>query len=283
MALEFYKRRFRKPGKKLQYFLAFTALLLVLASVLCWGIIRYQFEKMQEPESSNPDNSVALPETTFTAADKGNLLFVVNGDADTHFYWLQSDPARRAAYLTTLPQNLIIDGEATLIDVYRKSGAPRAASALRSTLEIGDIHYMTVTAANAEKWYQNHKDALLFTTTQNISLRDTVIKAGAHPLTATQATELLQTNDHGGTVLATTINQYMRADCSVVAEFAALANLVHTDLRIGDLNGYREALTMLTKNNTGSLCTQLSLPTQTTNGKCRLASNARAELACLYE
>ncbi len=287
MALEFRKRRFRKPSKKTQYFLAFAALLLVLTLVALWGLIRFKLGEMHNGNSSD-DSSTSLPEISYTADDKGNLLCIVTDEENDRFFLVQSDPARKSIHLMAIPRMLTIKNEQTLTALYRKNGAASVANALADVLQLSIKHHLTISTDNVEKWATRLDSGLNFSLKNTVTYTDEnnaaiPLSAGQHTLTAAQISHLLLNDNCGTDIFVAIINQYMTNAIHLPTEFAALSNLVQTDLRIGDFNDYREILSYLAENNDGALCKKLSLPTKRIKNRIVPDTSILKKCAVLYE
>ena len=219
MALEFYKRRFRMPSKKMQYSLAFTALLLVLAAVIGWMLIRHKLSLIgNEDDVSDPSSSTITAEQ-YSADDEAHLLVILTDESITRFILIHTDPANAAITVTAIPNNAAISEGQSLSALYQKTGGARAVSAVASALNVPVRHYMAISADNTEKWCGRLENELTVTLTSPLSypIADGTLSqltVGEHTLNAVQTASLLSytgTPDHAAAnIVATMLRQYLR-------------------------------------------------------------------------
>ncbi len=287
MALEFRKRRFHKPGKKMQYFLAFTALLTALVLVIGWGIVRHKLGERQVDSSSDEESSTV--NTPYTTADNSHVLLILTDRETTRYLFLQASPAHKAIYAMPIPGELTVKDDTTVDSLYRKVGAADTVKALAASLQLPLTHHVTLTVKNAEKWCVALEHGVDFTLQEAVNYQTTddipaTLLSGDHKLTATQIPSLaLQSDTLYADMVAAILNQYLHKKRHLSTDFSRLADLAQTDLRIGDFTDYQTALDYLKTQNTGSLCRILTLPTQTDGGKIRINLAALKETAPLYQ
>lgn len=261
MALEFYKRRFRIPSKRMQYVLAFSALLLVLALLFSWMMIRHKISEMQEHNASSDDSSSVVSADAYTAEDEGHLLLIVSGGDTTKFILVNTDPANNAIRVTAVAEDAVTSDNLTLTPLYQKNGAARIVSLLASAADIPLRHYAAVTTANAERWFSRFEGGVNIMLSETISLGtkengdQQQFDAGEHALNAVTATELLIHDEQiGAQVIAAMLKQYFREGRNLSSDFSYLANIAQTSLRIGDFNDYRSRLVYLAEQNSLDNC-----------------------------
>ena len=262
MALEFYKRRFRKPSKRMQYILAFTALLLAMAMAFSWMMIRHQLEQAREETSSNDSSAVST--VTYTAEDTADLLVIVSDDETARFILVHADPANKAVRVINLPEDIITADGLTLTALYQKCGSAYIVSQLAANTGRPLRHYLTVSRADVEKWFARLGNDLTVTLKEDMVILDdsstqNALTAGEHTLNAKQATALIFQNK-GDEIIAAMLRQYLQNKRNLHGDFSYLANLSHTSIRIGDFNSYRDKLEYLAEQNSEQTC---SITTQT--------------------
>lgn len=263
MALEFYKRRFRKPGKKMQYFLAFTALLLAILAVTTWMYVRHRLSLIGS-EDGEDDLSSTVSAEQYTAEDKAGLLVVFTGDEQMRFVLITTDPANAAVTVTAIPDDTATGNDTTLSALYQKHGGARAVSAVATLSKQPVKHYLSISADNAEKWFNRLENGLTVTLSSPLSYpaadgSPTTLSAGEHTLNAVQITALLsyaETPEQAcAELLAAMLQQYLRTGRNLTSDFSFLANATQTNLRIGDFTAYRDALSYLATKNDEGVCT----------------------------
>ncbi len=285
MAFAFRRKLFRKPNKQMHYFLAFAALLLVLLLVGCWAVIRHNRENALEDNADASSSNAA--ETAFTIADKGHLLCIIADAHNTRFFLLQGDPAQNAVYCTPIPPQLTMTNGKPLIATYNESGAAHTTAILADMLSLPLKQYVTATPKSAAKWLARAQDGIPLTLAAPViyTAEDSVkttIPAGHLVASATQAAMLLHHSDEtGAQVFVSLLNQYLRENRHITADFSALCNLTKTNLRIDNLTAYRNALSHLATVNEGAICTTIPLPTKTSDGKLIL-DNHTLKRTALY-
>ncbi len=258
MALEFYKRRFRVPSKRMQYILAFSALLLVLVLLFCWMMIHHKLDERQENNASSDNPSSVISADAFTAEDEGHLLLIVGDEDATRFILVNTDPANSAIRVTAVAEDAITSDGMTLTPLYQKSGAARIVSLLASAADIPLRHYAAVSKTNTERWFSRFDGAINMTLSETITFCVTEngekqqLEAGEHTLAAATATELILYADGqiGAQVIAAMLGQYLQEGRYLPTDFSYLANIAQTSLRIGDFNDYRSCLEHLAAQNT---------------------------------
>ncbi len=262
MALEFYKRRFRMPSKRMQYVLAFTALLLALALVFCWMMIRHKMDEMQDGASSD-DASPNVSTITYTTEDEAHLLLIVEEENTARYILVHADPANSAICVTGVPENAITVDGLSLTPLYQKHGAAYVVNQLAGLTDRPLRHYAAITRANAEKWFARLGNDLMLTLEEDVVLADensaqTTLTAGEHTLNAPQTTAVLchpaAAEKLRAEVIAAMLRQYLQSGRNLSADFSYLANMAQTDLRIGDFTGYRDRLVYLAEQNSSGSC-----------------------------
>lgn len=262
MALEFYKRRFRVPSKKMQYILAITALLLACALVFCWMIIRHKAEKARENSAASDDASSVVSAPVYTKEDEGHLLLIISSEETARFILLHSDPANNSISVTTVSETAVSDNGLTLTPLYRKHGATRVAELLAKAENIPLKHYAAVSDSSAQRWFARFENGITLTLDAPITLpaqegEETLeFDAGEQLLNATEATALLtRGDDHvAAKVIAAMLRQYLYKERYLASDFAYLANIAQTSLRIGDFTDYQDRLDYLAEQNSLGRC-----------------------------
>ncbi len=263
MALEFYERRFRKPSKKMQYFLAFTALLLAICLVVVWMFVRHKLSLIDSGNTES-DTSSAIISELYTAEDEAGLLIVYTDVDVTRFIHVHTDPANAAVTVTAVPDDTPTDDGLTLSSLYQKHGGARAAEAVAARINKPTKHYLSLSADKAEKWFNRLENGLNFTTTAALKFSaadgsTSTLPVGEHTLGAVQITALLsyaETPDQVcADLLTAMLQQYLRTERHLASDFSFLANIGQTSLRIGDFNAYRDALCHLAVKNSEGACT----------------------------
>ncbi len=262
MALEFYKRRIRVPSKRMQYILAFSALLLVLALLFCWMTIRHKLDERQQNSTSSDNSSSAISADAFTADDEGYLLLIIGDEDVTRFILVNADPANNAIRVTAVAEDAVTSDGMTLTPLYQKNGAARVVSLLASAADIPLRHYAAVSTANTERWFSRFEGGINMTLPESVTLGtheegdDQVFEAGEHTLGSGAATDLLIKADGqvGVQVITAMLGQYLREGRYLSSDFSFLANIAQTSLRIGDFNDYRSCLEHLANQNTQGNC-----------------------------
>ena len=268
MPLYFTKPRRWPPSRPVQFILAFLALLVTMALLVLWLFIGYQNAK--EPSKTESTESSA---PTDTIAETGNLLLIINEKEHEQFVLIQAAPAAGKMTAVPIPSHLEVNGGTTLAKVLQKQGSPRAKEALADTLGLPIKQYITLSAKNAESYFNYLDDGIGLTLRENVDYTDANgakvhLSAGDKTLTAAQAAVLLQyadwENPNNGQKIAadltvSILNRYLTANRSMEGHFAALANVAKTDLRIDDFNAYRSTLAHLAEANDGSLCRLITL------------------------
>ncbi len=262
MALEFYKRRFRMPGKKMQYVLAFTALLLAMVLAFCWMLIRHKMDEARNPVSSDDASSATQP-VVYTAEDDAHLLLIIDSGDEMQFFLTHASPADNAIRVTAIPDNAIVNDKLTLSALYRKHGSAYIVQQLAAKTNRPLRHYIAISKDNAEKWFARLGNDLTMTLHSDVVMASgngtqTTLMAGEHALTAPQATALLcqssLSDELHADVIVSMLRQYLHSGRNLAADFSYLGNMTQTSLRIGDFYSYRDRLTYLAEQNSNGRC-----------------------------
>lgn len=281
MALEFRKRRFHKPSKKMQYALAVIALLLVLCLVFSWMMIRHKLDQMHTA-SSSPDDSSAVSKIEYSQEEKSNALLIYHTDETVRFMLVQADPAAKGIHLASISEEITL-GDSTLSEIYKKEGAVQVTNALADALDLPLRHYISMSDSKAVSWFSRLENGVEITLPEKIEYTENVVShtlpKGKQVLDASQIKAVLGYTDWndrarfdrvGVEIIAAMLNQYMDSDRNLTADFSQLANLVQTSLRIGDFNDSKAMLTYLAEQNDGNFCQIYNLPIKEKNGEFSL-------------
>lgn len=262
MALEFYKRRFRLPSKKMQYVLAIAALLIACALVFCWMIIRHKTKEARENNTSSNDTSSVVSTSAYTEEDEGYLLLIINSEETSRFMLVHSDPANIKIGVTTIDENTVCENDLTLTPLYRKFGAVKVTEALAKAEEIPLKHYAVVSESATQRWFARFEGGITLVVDYAITIpaeegqEPLNFNAGEQLVNATEATALLTRADDfiAARVIAGMLKQYLHEKRYLPTDFSYLANIAQTSLRIGDFNDYHTCLTYLAKQNSLGNC-----------------------------
>ncbi|MBQ8684240.1 MAG: hypothetical protein IJ518_06980 [Clostridia bacterium] len=274
----FRSRRQEAISRRIKVAVAVAALLLALAVLGAWLTTRYYLSgAANRPESSAPSST---PTEEITAETATTLLIL--GDAGKeHFLLVQFAPADRQGYVAAVPATLDAGNGQTIAITVQKNGYPRVKQAIQNTLQLPLSHYIAADTKAVEEYMNYLEGGLTFTLPEEVTYTDengltTHLSAGQRQLTAGQVGLLLRyegwsSTPVGHTVVAQLVeailNQYMTPNHRFDGDFAALSNLVQTDIRIDHYNAYRTALqAMGDANNAGSLIQVVSIVGATESG-----------------
>ena len=256
MALEFYKRRFRKPGKKMQYFLAFTVLLLALGIVALWVYVEHKMSLNNEGSESAPSSTIA--ETPYTANDEAYLLLIGTDDTQARFFLIHADPANAAIAVST-----ITDNQGSLNTLYQKSGAAQVVSHIASSLHVPLKHHMVLSAESIVKCGARLEDGvnvtlsapLIYTQSDGSTMQ---LPVGEQNLNAQQLAAIIPHVDTpdltAADVIVAILRRYLRTGRHLPTDVDTLFNNTQTSLRIDNFREYQDALAHLAAKNAEGLC-----------------------------
>lgn len=277
MALEFYKRRFRVPSKKMQYVLAITALLLACALVISWMVIRHKAEEARENSSSTNDASSVVSAPAYTDEDAGYLLLIIHNEDTARFILVHSDPANNKINVSTIDENSVSENDLSLTPLYHKFGAPKVAELLAKTENIPLRHYAAVSDSAAQRWFARFEGGITVMVDSAITIpaqkeeQPLEFEAGEQIVNATEATTLLTRADDftAARVITGMLKQYLHEVRYLPTDFSYLANIAQTSLRIGDFTDYHDRLSYLAAQNTLGNCTISAYTSQIHPSKTR--------------
>lgn len=259
MALEFRKRRFRMPGKKMQIFLTALALLLALSILFSWLIISYRLDKAKEDKNESTGESSALVKEEYTREDDMHILLMLTDAGYERFTLLQASPATSALRIVPIPETLSVSDAQTLVSVLRKNGAAAATQAVAAALQLPLRQYIAMTGEEAEKWFNYLESGITVSLPEAVDHLDengTILRldSGEHTLTATQTVALIRytgwqsmdaTRRFDSEILCAMFQKYFHSQRRFSADFTRLANGSSTSLRISDYNAHQEAIRYL--------------------------------------
>lgn len=262
MSLEFRRRRFHKPGKKMQLVLASILLLIAAGFVVFWVAVR-----LHQPTAPAESSSVSSADPSAVQADPAweptYLLILLTDEEAPRAVLLRSDPLHSSLQATPLSPAAWVSDSSQLDALYRKEGAAAVTAAVAAALDIPLGHYVALRYDEVESWLNYLENGLTLTLPEPVQSGALRLEAGERSLTATQSVNLLrytgwstagQTQTVAADAVTAMLNQYFRAIRYLEGDFSALSNLCKTDLRISDFTADKARLTYLTAQNQGSLC-----------------------------
>ncbi len=264
MPLYFRPRRQRPMGRRAQYALAFIVLALALCVVGVWLVVSYYTDQSQTPTDS--DDTSSPPAVTYTADDTTNLLVIIQDEGVCHFALVQADPADGRIRTVPIPTTLKAGENTALSDLLNKSGAAKATQQVAQLLELPVSHYMQFTIGKTESFLNYLGEGVPFTLSQTVKYTDEngatqSLKKGDHTLSATGAASLLRytgwkdkayTGQVTADLLDALFDHYLLPSRHYGSDFATLANLCQTDVRISDFSAWKDTLEYLATLNSDS-------------------------------
>ena len=266
------------------FVLASLLLLLAIAAMVAWIVIRFHQSEPTTPTESTDDTSQY--EDPLTAVDSSLIIFdMENGP---RFVLVQTDPAGLSVNIASIPANITDEKGNTLSTILTKHGSLKVTQTLSAVLELPIAHYITWSADGAQNFLNELDGGILFNLPEPISYADengmTVrLSAGEQKLTGIQAAAVLRftawkdaslTQAVSAQMVAAVLNQYLVPEQRLDGYFAALADTAQTDLRIDNYNSFRRVLSHLSEHNIGGLCRIVTLPGENRDG--RFAPNIAA-------
>ena len=272
----FPSRRQEARNHRARVALALIALVLAICVLVAWLATRYYLSGAAErPENSDPSS---LPVETLPAETATSLL-ILGDTGKERFLLVQFAPASGQAYVAAVPAAMDDGTGQAIAATLQKSGCPQVKQSVQTALGLPLSHYIAVNTVGVEK-YMNYlesgvsltlPEAVSYTDDSGLTLR---LVAGLRQLTAGQLGLLLRYDGWsspavGDTVAAELVtallNRYLQPEHRFDGDFAALANVVQTDIRIDHYNAYRTTLLELANANTGTLAKTVTLTGTTEN------------------
>jgi len=276
MSLRYGKQNKLSTKQIIPIILALIALLLAIAVMAAWMLIRYRQNKT--PTSEESTDGVSNYIEPLTAVESSLIIF--DFEESARFVLVQTDPADAVIRVVHVPANLADKSGNTLSSILDKHGSLQVIQAVSTALELTVKHYITWSADGVQSFLNELSSGIVYTLPEAIRYTDengsTIrLSAGEQKLTGAQAAAVLQYhlwNDPTNAQLiavqmtAAVLNQYMVPQQSLDGYFASLADTAQTDLRIDNYNSFRRVLTHLADNNTGALCRCITLVGTESNG-----------------
>ena len=279
MALYFTKKKRWPPSKPIQYILACFLLLIAIAIMSAWLIIRYH--NSAAPATPTDETQVTTSDTIVeTITEKAQCLIIFDFADAERFVLVQTDPGNNSITVVPLPTGLTDDEGCSLTEALRRHGAAKVTSIVSETLELSVNHYLTFTPKGVEQCLSQLDNGVLFNVPESVTYTDengaTIrLSAGEHLLSSGQVRSLLAytkwsksktKNNLAADLTVAIINQYLVEGRSLIGYFGSISNGATTDLRIDNFNGYQDALVQLAQNNDGTICRRIELKGTTKKG-----------------
>lgn len=279
MALYFTKKKRWPPSKPVQYILACFFLILAIAILSAWLIIRYHNSAAPTTptdESQSTTSGVVLDPIT----EKAHCLLIFDFEEAERFVLVQTDPGSNRINVVPLPDGLTDGDGCSLSEALHRHGAAKVTNIVTDALELPVDHHLTFSPKGVEQCLSQLDNGVLFAIPESVTYTDengaTIrLSAGEHLLSSGQVRSLLtytnwkksktKTNLAADLTVAV-INQYLVEGRSLSGYFGSISNAASTDLRIDNFNAYQDALTQLAQNNTGNLCRRIDLKGTTKKG-----------------
>ena len=267
MNLSFKKKK--KGTKPIYIILSVLALLITATLLTIWLIIGYH-RSVPTPEENGETTASTYEEPISGVA---NCLVILKMENHAKFVLVQTNPQDKCISAVPIPAIIANKNGTTLSHLYKAGGADRIIQVLEDALQLPVDHHITVDAVGINKFLSDLDQGITIKLPQNISYTDenglsSTIRSGKRQLTASQAVAVLEytgwdTGDYeervAADMIASLLNQYLVTDRSIRGYFGALANVAQTDLRIDNYNTYSSALVLLAENNSGSICSIITL------------------------
>lgn len=236
------------------------------------------------PGGSGDSSSAPIsadPAATFTEEDARNL-FLVTVDTDAQgFIVVRTDPANTRIRTLAIPRETTVDvgtSQTRMFELYASGGATATRDAAAKLLGMEFQNYAVLTYSNTEKLLKKLDGGLIFTLPEDLDYQNPSTGAtlkltgGSRNLTPSQVVDVMRyPNWHGGRkqqadiqaqLTAALINQYMKADRDMEADFNSLIGFLQTDIKVSHFVKAKAGLQYLAERNTGAICSSASLEGQ---------------------
>ena len=257
------KKRHWPPSKPVQYIFAITLLLIAIAVLIGWLLIRFAYT--EDPQTDKPvKDTTAISEEDLP--NTGYCLVVIEDVDCEQFALVKTEPQKQSISITALSADMQTN-EGTLRSQLRKFGPAQTAQSVAKTMNLPNLHYVSFSIADVEILFTRLGENLLFTIPEEVTYQDengaTIrLPAEERKLTPGQIASLLrhthwkdkanQTN-LAANITTALFNQCLLPNKSLKGYFELIANASVTDLRIDQFNAYQIGWAYLASLNHGAI------------------------------
>lgn len=281
MALGQKKKRTKRLSSLAIFLLAFVLFVTVFGGLCLWAVVKINEQRRVGAGDSSSAPISTDPAATFTEEDARNL-FLVTVDTDAQdFIVVRTDPANTRIRTLAIPRETTVDvgtSQTRMFELYASGGATATRDAAAKLLGMEFQNYAVLTYSNTEKLLKKLDGGLIFTLPEDLDYQNPSTGAtlkltgGSRNLTPSQVVDVMRyPNWHGGRkqqadiqaqLTAALINQYMKADRDMEADFNSLIGFLQTDIKVSHFVKAKAGLQYLAERNTGAICSSASLEGQ---------------------
>ncbi len=272
----FRSRRQEAISRRWRSALAIIALILAMTGLAGWLAMRYYLSGAARPPENSEASSTPVEDIP---AETASSLLILGDPGQERFLLVQFAPADDRISVLPLPATMDDGSGQAITTTLLKNGASRVRAVVEAVLGLPVSHYLHLDTEAVEEYLNYLEGSVTVELPETVKYTDenggkVQLSNGERLITAGQAGALLRYTGWskasvGDTVAARLVcgvlNRFMQPDHRFDGDFAALANVAQTDIRINHYNAYTATLVDLASGNTGDLAQVVSL-TGTTEG-----------------
>ena len=268
----------KRTNNFIVFLLAFVVFLIVFGGICLWAVIKINQEKRADMPSPSMGSTQTFQFDNTHA--KTFLLITVDNNTAQGLVAVRLDPAKTRVRALAIPRDTTVDyktSEVRLFELYDTQGASAVMNSLGSLIGIDFDNYLAVTYENIGRLIQHFEAGLILTLDENLEYSDdnlTInISGGLRTLSASEVVDVLrypvwrggrkQRSTVQAQITAALVNQYMKESRLNASDndFTFIVNsALKTDILISHYKDAQEGISYLAKNNSGDVCTVLTLP-----------------------
>lgn len=257
------KKKRWPPSKPVQYILAALALLSAVTILVGWLLLRFVYT--DEPGTSPSDTTTTTSSMPIELPDAAYCLFIIEDAGYERFAVIELAPAENRITVDALAPSILINGEETLAELYRRTKAANTVSAVANHYQLLLEHYISLSIDELEGLIRTWGGSLRMAapeemTYQDEKRKDRVLRTEVTAMTPQQVEALLLHTEWKSEasgiglardVAAALFNQMLTPKNDLQKCFSAIS--FYSNLKIHHFTNYQRALNHLAEQNDGAI------------------------------
>ena len=257
------KKKHWPPAKPVQYLLAGGALLLAIAILVGWLLLRFVYT--DEPGTNTPNTTTTTSKPTIELPDNSYCLFIIEDTGYERFAIIELAPAENRITVDPIPSTLQLSENESLAQMYQRTKAAQVVRAVADHYQLPLEHYVSLSMAELERLVRTWGGSLRMAPPEEMMYqdekgKDRVLYAESVAMTPQQLEAmLLNTNwksedsymGLAADVATALFNQMLTPNRNLQQCFSDLS--AHTSWKIHHFTNYQKALNHLANQNDGHI------------------------------
>ena len=257
------KKKRWPPSKPVQYLLAGGALLLAIAILVGWLLLRFVYT--DEPGTTPSDTTTTTSTQTMELPDSSYCLFIIEDAGYERFAIIELAPAENRITVDAIPPSLQLSESESLAQMYQRAKAAQVVRAVANHYQLPMEHYVSLSIAQLEGLIRTWGGSLRMAPPEEMVYqdekgKDRVLYAESTAMTPQQIKAMLLNSnwDHeeshiglAADIAAALFNQMLTPNRNLQQCFSDLSS--HTSWKIHHFTNYQKALNHLANQNDGHI------------------------------